>query len=439
MPIAPRAKIHPPADHVPDEAAPSADRGRAGGGTRPHADAVPAASAPRRADAKPDVAVEPVDEAESNFDAEPVSEDESEFDAEPVAEDEPNFDAETVAEDESDFDAEPVAEDESDFDAETESNFDAEPIAEDESNFDAEPIAEDEPDFDAETVAETESDFDAEPIAEAEPDFAAEPVAYAASTVDSVPAADEHAADAHAAGHVSFFVTGTDTEIGKTLISAALLTGFARAGLRAAAMKPVAAGAAQDGDGVWCNDDVERLSAAASVAAPPELITPYLLREPTAPHLAAADEGVTIDLAHIVDCHAQIAAAADVVIVEGVGGFRVPLDGAHGICDTADLAVALNLPVILVVGLRLGCLNHALLTAEAIAARGLTLAGWVANHVDLTMRHAQRNVDTLQRRFAAAYGAPLLGSVPFVSPATPSAALAHLDLEPLVSLMKEAS
>jgi len=218
---------------------------------------------------------------------------------------------------------------------------------------------------------------------------------------------------------MNYFVTGTDTEIGKTLVSCAMLHALAQQGLRAAGMKPVAAGA-ELRDGVWHNEDVDRLAAAASIDLPVELSTPYLLRDAAAPHIAAQQEDVRIDAAHILACYKQIAARADAVVVEGVGGFRVPLSETF---DTADLAQQLGLPVILVVGLRLGCLNHALLSAEAIAARGLKLAGWVANAADPGMRHSAANVDALKARLPA----PLLGCVPRLPAASPAAAAAYLD------------
>jgi len=221
----------------------------------------------------------------------------------------------------------------------------------------------------------------------------------------------------------AYFITGTDTEIGKTMISSALLHALVQVGVQAAGMKPIAAGA-ELRSGVWHNEDADQLTAAANVALPRELATPYLMQEAAAPHIAAALEGITIDLAHICACYARIADMAEAVVVEGVGGFRVPLSGQ---CDTADLAQQLGLPVIMVVGLRLGCLNHALLTAEAIAARGLTLAGWVANSVDVGMPHGAANIDALAQRL----NAPLLGYVPRL--AEPSAALvaAHLDFSSL--------
>jgi dethiobiotin synthetase len=233
---------------------------------------------------------------------------------------------------------------------------------------------------------------------------------------------------------LSLFVTGTDTEIGKTLVSAALLRGFARAGLRAAAMKPIAAGAFEV-DGVWHNEDADQLDAASSVLLPPTLRTPYLLKAPAAPHIVAALENVTLDIGHIVDCHAQALKLADIVVVEGVGGFRVPLTDTH---DTADLALALNLPVVLVVGMRLGCISHALLTAEAIAARGLHLAGWVANRVDPDMSFADENIAAIRDRLKRQYDVPLLGIVPRLDPVSADAAADCLDINQLLQTLRAA-
>lgn len=220
-----------------------------------------------------------------------------------------------------------------------------------------------------------------------------------------------------------YFVTGTDTNIGKTLISSALLHALSQGDVRAAGMKPVAAGA-ELRDGAWYNEDAASLAAASSVKLPMELAVPYMLREPAAPHIAAALEGVRIDPEHILACYDRITERADAVVVEGVGGFRVPLTERF---DTADLAQQLNLPVIMVVGLRLGCLNHALLTAEAIAARGLKLAGWAGNVVDLGMPHGLANMQALAERLPA----PMLGCVPRLPAASASAAASHLDFSVL--------
>ena len=202
----------------------------------------------------------------------------------------------------------------------------------------------------------------------------------------------------------AFFVVGTDTGVGKTLVAAGLLHALARRHARVVGMKPVAAGAVKV-DGSWASEDALALRAASSIAVPPELDNPVLLPEPLSPHLAAARAGRHVHLDALVACYHDLAARADAVVVEGAGGFLVPLsDEATG----ADLALRLQLPLVLVVGLRLGCLNHALLTAEAIAARGLRLAGWVANRIDPRMAAADDNIATLARRLPA----PLWAEVP---------------------------
>ena len=203
----------------------------------------------------------------------------------------------------------------------------------------------------------------------------------------------------------SFFVTGTDTGVGKTLVSVALLHALARHHARVVGMKPVAAGTTLI-NGVLANDDVLMLRAASTCRVPPGLDNPVLLHDPVSPHLAAARAGAAIDIPHIVACHRQLMLQADAVVVEGAGGFMVPLSETE---TGADLAQALDLPVVLVVGLRLGCLNHALLTAQAIRARGLTLAGWVANHIDPDMLEQGSNIAFLQRQL----GAPLLGRIAY--------------------------
>ena len=202
-----------------------------------------------------------------------------------------------------------------------------------------------------------------------------------------------------------YFVTGTDTGVGKTRIATALLRAFATKGLRAVGMKPVAAGCKR-ADGALVNVDVTVLTAASTVAAPVDLINPYRFEPAIAPHLAAELAGETISLQRIRDAYVALAARADRVVVEGAGGFLVPLNERE---DFGDLARLLELPVLLVVGMRLGCLNHALLTAEAVQRRGLQLAGWVANRLDATMPAVEQNVQTLCKRLDA----PLLGIVPF--------------------------
>lgn len=215
------------------------------------------------------------------------------------------------------------------------------------------------------------------------------------------------------------FVTGTDTEIGKTLISSAILHKLVQTGVRACGMKPIAAGA-DERDGELHNEDAAMLRAAGNVNLPQRITTPFMLREPCAPHIAAALEGVTIEPVTILTAYAEILGASDATVVEGVGGFCVPFSDDF---DSAGLAVQLNLPVVMVVGMRLGCISHALLTAEAIISRGLVLAGWVANLVDPDMRFVDENISALEQRMPA----PLLGRVPRLD--NPSAAQAAAFIE----------
>ena len=222
----------------------------------------------------------------------------------------------------------------------------------------------------------------------------------------------------------AFFVTGTDTGVGKTHVSCALLHAFAQQGLRAVGMKPVAAGCRVHHGGLL-SEDVAALLAAGNVEATPGEINPYAFAAPLAPHIAAQMTGINIEFSPILAAFAALQSRADVVVVEGVGGFRVPLN-AHQ--DTADLAVALKLPVILVVGMRLGCLNHALLTAEAIAARGLHLAGWVANGIDGGMTTFDENVAALEARLPA----PCIAVMPYHKTADYKIAGLALDMDYLV-------
>ncbi len=196
-----------------------------------------------------------------------------------------------------------------------------------------------------------------------------------------------------------YFVTGTDTGVGKTTFAVALIHALQQRGLKVAAMKPISA-SGESIEGQCVNEDVLALSAAAYIKADLQSINPYAFTPAIAPHIAAAQAGVTIDLDKIASAYAALSAQADAVVVEGAGGFRVPL-GAQ--IDTADLARALDLPMILVVGMRLGCLNHALLTAEAIAHRGLKWAGWVANILEPAMPVLDENIAALQARLPAPY------------------------------------
>ena len=213
----------------------------------------------------------------------------------------------------------------------------------------------------------------------------------------------------------AWFIAGTDTEVGKTFVTCALLHVLRNQGVSALGMKPVAAGTDTDGK----NDDVEALIAASGVQAARELINPYLFQPAIAPHIAAVEEGRTINIETIVTAFNTLRGMADAVLVEGVGGFCVPLGPD---CDTADLAEKLELPVILIVGMRLGCINHALLTQQAIAARGLKLAGWIANRIDPKMSRFEENLATLKERISA----PLLGIVPANSTPEKAAKLIRL-------------
>lgn len=202
----------------------------------------------------------------------------------------------------------------------------------------------------------------------------------------------------------SYFIIGTDTNVGKTYIASALIKHFVRAGCQAVGMKPLASGCNITAEGELLNDDVQALTAASNVAAPLDLINPYRFEPAIAPHIAATQAGQAVDCAQVIRAYQQLSSLADIVVVEGAGGFLVPLNEQHTL---ADLAVMLNIPVILVVGMRLGCINHALLTVEAVQARGLRLAGWVANQLEPEMPVFAENLASLQQRIAA----PCLGVV----------------------------
>ncbi len=215
------------------------------------------------------------------------------------------------------------------------------------------------------------------------------------------------------------FVTGTDTGVGKTLAACVLLHRLRARGLRALGMKPIAAGVEPTPEGP-ANPDVVALRRASSWPTPLSQANPYLFEPPIAPHLAAAAAGVRIEIGPIRQAFDTLRASADAVVVEGVGGFLVPLNDRE---DAGDLAAALALPVVLVVGMRLGCLNHALLTQQAILARSLRLAGWIANSIDPQMQRFEENLQALRERI----GAPLLGVLPHcVAPDPASLELALL-------------
>ncbi len=214
------------------------------------------------------------------------------------------------------------------------------------------------------------------------------------------------------------YVTGTDTGIGKTFVSCALLHALRGQGLRAVGMKPVASGCTWL-DGRWKNDDALALQQASAVEVAYADINPFALEHPLAPELASRDAGTEVTLPPILDAHARLAAQADAVVVEGVGGWAAPLSSS---LMQVDLVRALELPVVLVVGLRLGCLNHALLSARAIEADGATLAGWIGSHVDPAMARVEDNLKMLQARLLA----PCWGVLPHMPNAEPAAMAGHL-------------
>jgi dethiobiotin synthetase len=221
----------------------------------------------------------------------------------------------------------------------------------------------------------------------------------------------------------AYFVTGTDTEVGKTTIAAGLLHAARLAGLSTAAAKPVASGCAPTGEGLR-NDDALALLGECSLALAYDEVNPFAFAPAIAPHLAAREAGVELSVARLLPAVRRVLdRGADFTLVEGAGGWRVPLAGDESL---SDLAVALRLPVILVVGVRLGCINHAVLSAEAIQRDGLALAGWVANIVEPRTSRLEDNLATLAERLPA----PCLGRVPRLDRATPAAVAAHLALPP---------
>ena len=202
----------------------------------------------------------------------------------------------------------------------------------------------------------------------------------------------------------TYFIAGTDTGVGKTLVATAMLRLAEQKGLSTLGLKPVSAGC-DFVDEQWMNDDARDLMLTSTTNPNYANVNPMALRTAMAPHIAAHQESIDIQLAKLADhCRAQLS-NADFCVIEGAGGWQVPLNDSE---TMADLAINIGCPVILVVGMRLGCINHALLTADAIRHAGLTLAGWVANHIDQTMIAADENVESLHSRL----GAPLLGTIP---------------------------
>ncbi len=216
------------------------------------------------------------------------------------------------------------------------------------------------------------------------------------------------------------FVTGTDTGVGKTRIAAGLCLAFAASGQRVSAMKPVASGCTRTPDGLR-NDDAMALLGAMNIRATYAEVNPYAFEPAIAPHIAALEAGIRIDFAVLDRCYERLALQSDVTIVEGAGGWLAPLDAVRSF---ADLAMHWQLSVVLVVGLRLGCLNHALLTAESVHRRGLRLAGWVGNGIDPEFARRKENLATLQARL----GAPCLGTFPYAPRASQAEVAATLSV-----------
>jgi dethiobiotin synthetase len=206
----------------------------------------------------------------------------------------------------------------------------------------------------------------------------------------------------------SYFVTGTDTEIGKTLVSTALIYKLNQLQQHSASgYKPVVAGTYINSDGRTCNEDIETYLIAQGNQIAREEICPYIIDFPAAPHLVASEKGITLDLHRMLACYEALQKKVPYVISEGAGGFLTPIDQRF---DLSDFAVKINIPIVLTVGLRLGCLNHALLTVEAIEKRGLHIAGWVANCITQEMPYQAENIQTLCDRIKA----PLLGIIPYL-------------------------
>ena len=223
-----------------------------------------------------------------------------------------------------------------------------------------------------------------------------------------------------------FFVTGTDTSVGKTRVAAALCHAFANAGLKVAGMKPIASGCTAAPGGLR-NDDALALIAAMNVRASYADVNPYAFEPAIAPHIAAGDCGAAIEYSVLDRAFDRLRLQSEIMIVEGAGGWLTPLDARRSF---ADLVARWRLDVILVVGLRLGCLNHALLTAESVGRRGLKLAGWVCNRIDKDFARANENIAALSQRLTA----PCLGIIPYAPNASAAAAAALLNTGLLISL-----
>lgn len=222
-----------------------------------------------------------------------------------------------------------------------------------------------------------------------------------------------------------WFVTGTDTDVGKTAVAAGLLTLLNQQGLTTLALKPIAAGCEPSADGLR-NSDALALQQAASIKLDYQQLNPVALEPPIAPHIAAAEAGLNLTVEKLAGyCRGALLTPADVALVEGAGGWRVPLNPRESL---AALPVALGCKVVLVVGVRLGCISHALLTAEAIARDGLQIVGWVANIVAPQTARLEENIASLK----ALLPAPCWGVVPYLDDPSPAAVASHLSCEPIM-------
>jgi dethiobiotin synthetase len=223
-----------------------------------------------------------------------------------------------------------------------------------------------------------------------------------------------------------FFIAGTDTDVGKTLIATCLLVAANNKGLSTIAMKPVAAGCEETSDGLR-NDDALQLQQAMSIALDYNQVNPIALKPAIAPHIAAQQVAKRLLVSQLVGyCRGVLMQPADFAVIEGAGGWRLPLNRTETL---AGLAKELKLPVILVVGIRLGCINHALLTVEAIARDGIVLAGWVANRLDAGMPCYEENIQTLRSLIPA----PCLGEVPVLDNPTADIASTYLNIDSVIS------
>ncbi len=224
----------------------------------------------------------------------------------------------------------------------------------------------------------------------------------------------------------SFFITGTDTGVGKTFVAAAFLNAAGQQGYSTAAIKPLAAGCGMTEEGLR-NDDALLLQKAMTSRLPYQQVNPITLEEPIAPHIAAARAGKNVTVSRLAGfCRGVMMQPCDLVLVEGAGGWRVPVNSRETL---ADLARELDLGVVLVVGMRLGCINHALLTAEAIARDGVAVAGWVANScAEQAMPYQRENIQTLRQLLPF----PCLGEIPFLLQRSPVAAASFVDVRGLL-------